>query len=162
MNAWYDIYGLGPNYKEDVQGMIRSCESITNIINNIQLKEPDVRHQDIFLGGFSQGGAMSLFYSLVNTNKPLGGVFSHSSYLPGYKDHIVPLNVEKNRETPLMMIHGESDLVVGYQWGVLSHQIAKQYFKNNVLHPIKEMGHTVTPKVMKLLDPPNYCSTIFS
>ena len=71
----------------------------------------------IVLGGFSQGGAMSLLAGITNPTK-LGGVFGLSCYLllaNKLKD-MVPEDAP-NQKTPIFMGHGEADPLVKVQWG---------------------------------------------
>lgn len=68
----------------------------------------------IVLGGFSQGGAMSIFAGLLAPFK-LGGVVGLSSWLllnRTFKDR-VPAD-SPNRDTPVFMGHGDRDPLVLY------------------------------------------------
>lgn len=57
------------------------------------------------MGGFSQGGAMSLAYAM-QAEKPIGGVICFSGYL--FKT--IPLiNVDK---FPVLLMHGNADPLV--------------------------------------------------
>ena len=71
----------------------------------------------IVLGGFSQGGAMSLMAG-VTAPTELGGIFGLSCYLL-LKDKVqsmVPAD-SPNKATPIFMGHGDADQTVKYQWG---------------------------------------------
>lgn len=68
----------------------------------------------IVLGGFSQGGAMSIFAGLLAPFK-LGGIVGLSSWLllnRTFKDR-VPTD-SPNRDTPVFMGHGDRDPLVLY------------------------------------------------
>jgi len=74
------------------------------------------------LGGFSQGGALSLTAGLSYPHR-LGGIFSLSGYLPLHKDRAQELFTaagDANRKTPIMMQHGESDPVVNPLFGQMT------------------------------------------
>lgn len=78
----------------------------------------------IVLGGFSQGGALSLFIGATTPHK-LAGVFGLSSYLlMGNK--IKELAEEAkgiNKDTPFFMGHGDADPLVKYEWGVKTAEV---------------------------------------
>jgi predicted esterase len=86
----------------------------------------------IVIGGFSQGGAMSLFTGATTPHK-LAGMFGLSSYLL-LGDKIKELAEEAkgiNKETPIFMGHGDADLLVKYEWGVKTAEALRT-----------ELGHT--------------------
>ena len=68
-------------------------------------------------GGFSQGGAISLFTALSCQDK-LAGFFGLSCYLlmhGNIKQFIA--KGDPNKDTPVFMGHGDSDPTVKYEWG---------------------------------------------
>jgi predicted esterase len=68
-------------------------------------------------GGFSQGGAMSVFTGITAPEK-LAGIVGLSCYLLLHnkiKDHVPA--VKPNQDTPIFMGHGDRDEVVRYDWG---------------------------------------------
>ena len=75
----FDIYSFGFKTDEDEDGMLRSAASIRKLIEEeIGLGIDSSR---ILLGGFSQGGAMSLLTALTSDFK-LAGVACLSGWLP--------------------------------------------------------------------------------
>lgn len=89
----------------------------------------------IVLGGFSQGGAMSMFAGLTSKVR-LGGIVALSSYLLlslKFAD-LVP-KPEFNKETPIFMAHGDSDQVVNFELGKKSYDL------------LKDMGYKPTLKI---------------
>lgn len=80
----------------------------------------------IILGGFSQGGAVSLFAGITGAFK-LAGIIGMSSYMP--LDSKLSQYLEKsdlNRETPIQMCHGSADSVVPTALGKESHEMLKK------------------------------------
>lgn len=76
----------------------------------------------IVLGGFSQGGAISLFSGITATKK-LGGIVGLSCYLlmhDKFKESI-PAD-SPNKDTPIFMGHGEVDPLVLPKWGQLTKE----------------------------------------
>ena len=79
MPAWFDLFSFDPSGKEDKPGIEKSQELITNLIED----EIDngIDPSRIVLGGFSQGGALSLFIGLSGKYK-LAGIIALSCWLP--------------------------------------------------------------------------------
>jgi predicted esterase len=123
-----DFSGLSQAHDEP--GILRSRNTITKLITDeIAAGIPSSR---IVIGGFSQGGAMSLFTGATTTYK-LAGVFGLSSYLlMGNK--IKELAEETkgiNEDTPFFMGHGDADPLIKYDWGVKTAEALRT-----------ELGHT--------------------
>lgn len=76
-------------------------------------------------GGFSQGGAISLFTG-ITSNEKLAGIFGLSSYLllhDKIKNYVK--TDAPNLDTPIFMGHGNVDAVVRYEWGQQTALILK-------------------------------------
>ncbi|GJJ07254.1 hypothetical protein Clacol_001454 [Clathrus columnatus] len=112
MPAWYDIYSLGNLSKEqDEKGMLESVRKINELIS----KEIDdgLEASRIILGGFSQGGAMTLLTGLT-TERRLGGLVVMSGYLP-LADKIKAMITDHAKKLPIFMAHGDADPVVAFE-----------------------------------------------
>lgn len=74
MPGWYDILSLSDinQRSEDEAGIKRSMEYFHGLIK--QEMDKGIPSNRIVIGGFSQGGAMSLLSGLTSPNK-LGGIF---------------------------------------------------------------------------------------
>jgi lysophospholipase-1 len=85
-----------------------------------------IKASRIILGGFSQGGAMSVFTGLTSSEK-LGGVFGLSCYLL-LSDRIKNFLPEEwaNKKTPFFLGHGEDDDVVRFSYGQKSADMLKE------------------------------------
>ena len=107
MNAWYDIYSLEDNSKEDEQGILCAMQSIENLIAE---KFSHIPTERIILVGFSQGGAVAL-HTYLHSKTAYGGVIALSTYLPLshlYKHYDSSNNARKF----IFMAHGEFDEVL--------------------------------------------------
>jgi len=84
----------------------------------------------IVLGGFSQGGAISVF-SGITAPKKLGGIIGLSCYLlmhDKFKESIPADN--PNKDTPIFMGHGANDPLVLPKWGQLTKDtLTKEGYK---------------------------------
>lgn len=100
---------------QDEAGILRSREYFETLIK--EEMDKGIKASRIILGGFSQGGAMSLFTGITSKEK-LGGVFGLSCYLL-LSDRIKNYLPEEwaNKKTPFFLAHGEDDDVVPLAFG---------------------------------------------
>ena len=123
MPAWYDIQSLTNLDHEDAQGIYDSQAKIEQLI--AQQINQGIKAECIFLGGFSQGGAMALLTGL-KYKKRLAGVISLSSYLPlacSTEKSIYEKNIAK---LPIFLGHGIIDNVVPIFLGEKSKSILEK------------------------------------
>ncbi|MCJ1349553.1 hypothetical protein MMC31_007794 [Peltigera leucophlebia] len=111
----------------DEQGILKSREYLHSLIKaEIDKGIPSSR---IILGGFSQGGAMSLFAG-VTCPDSLAGIFGLSSYLLLHH-RIKDFTCNPNKDTPIFMGHGSADELVKFEWGRQTAQA------------LRDLGHQV-------------------
>ncbi|KAF2465912.1 Phospholipase/carboxylesterase [Lindgomyces ingoldianus] len=120
MPGWYDIISLTDiaGREEDEAGITQSRDYFHSLIDaEIANGIPADR---VVIGGFSQGGAISLL-SGVTYKSQLGGIFGLSCYLLLQKKlkDMTPAETP-NENTPIFMGHGDSDQVVAYKYGKAS------------------------------------------
>ncbi|KAL5353203.1 hypothetical protein ACLOAV_001236 [Pseudogymnoascus australis] len=122
MPGWYDIVRARNtkaiddfSTEEDEAGIMRSRTTIHRLIDaEIASGIPSER---IIIGGFSQGGAMSLLSGATCEHK-LGGIVALSGYMllkNKFKD-LVPEG-SPNKDTDIFMGHGDQDPLVLTEWG---------------------------------------------
>lgn len=116
MRAWYDIAHPSIDAQQDEEGIYDSQAAVEALI--AQEVTRGIAPGNIFLAGFSQGGAIALHTALRQT-APLGGVLALSTYLPLVENAIDEASVHA-RQTPIFMAHGRSDPVVPYALGAAS------------------------------------------
>ena len=116
MRAWYDIAGQDMDAQQDAAG-IRASQSLVEEIIASEVAHGIAPH-NIFLAGFSQGGAIALHTALRQT-VPLAGVLALSAYLPLAETAAREL-LEQSRATPVFMAHGRNDPIVPYTLGMAS------------------------------------------
>ncbi|MDF1645882.1 MAG: carboxylesterase [Legionellaceae bacterium] len=109
MPAWYDITGVSLTDREDKVGIVASEQKILQIIE-AQIAD-GFAPQNIFLAGFSQGGAMALLTAL-RTDIALGGVISLSAYLPLASE----CHAKLPKKTPIFIGSGQFDPMVLPAW----------------------------------------------
>ena len=99
----------------------------------------------IILGGFSQGGAMSIFAGITCPDK-LAGIVGLSSYLlmeGQIRDHIPAEN--PNKETPIFMGHGDVDPLVKTAWGKQTAETLKKWGWTVDLKLYPGLAHSADP-----------------
>ncbi len=147
MPGWYDITDLSSdlgNRTEDEAGIVKSQKVFHSLIaEEIKAGIPSER---IVLGGFSQGGAMSLLAGVTCPTK-LGGIFGLSCYLllQGKIREMVPKE-NPNKETKIFMGHGDSDPLVRYAWGQKTAETLKEWGWNVELKTYKGLQHSASPQ----------------
>ena len=109
MPAWYDIFGMELTDREDKEGIEQSALIIRKVIDD-QLGA-GFKAQQIFLAGFSQGGAMAI-HTALHFKARLGGVIALSAYLP-LVNHTKPV---LDKATPFFMGSGQFDPLVLPIW----------------------------------------------
>lgn len=122
MRAWYDIAGQTIDTAQDDAGIRASQADIEALIaREVAL---GIAPDDIFLAGFSQGGAIAL-HTALRRKEPLGGVLALSAYLP-LADAARAESQPESRATPVFMAHGRSDTVVPYGLGAASREALRE------------------------------------
>jgi len=117
MPSWFDILSFGFNAAEDEKGMLETVSSLNALIST-ELSTTDIDASHIVLGGFSQGGAMSLLTGLTNERK-LGGVAVLSGWLP-LKEKFKAMASPRASQIPVFWGHGTADPLVMYNLGTES------------------------------------------
>ncbi|HZF17188.1 MAG TPA: dienelactone hydrolase family protein [Steroidobacteraceae bacterium] len=141
MRAWYDIYGLSREHRQDEQG-IRASGALIDECLRVET-DRGVPPERIVLAGFSQGGVMALHSGLRFPQK-LAGVIALSCYLA--LDSKLPAERSaENIGTPLFLAHGTADPTVPFAFGDASRRKlqAEGYRVEWHTYPI---GHGVGPE----------------
>ncbi|MGH8205198.1 MAG: alpha/beta hydrolase [Steroidobacteraceae bacterium] len=113
MRAWYDILGLDRDAVQDEGGVRTSDAAIRALIE--REAERGISAERIVLGGFSQGGAMSLFTGVRYPHR-LAGIIGLSCYLLLSSKLTAERNAA-NRDTPVLLAHGACDPMIDVRFG---------------------------------------------
>jgi phospholipase/carboxylesterase len=108
MRAWYDLKSLDRRAAEDIAGFWDSDARIRELM--AREAERGIAADRIVLGGFSQGGAVSL-YTAPRLESRIAGVLALSCYLPLAARLSAEVSAA-NRQTPIFMAHGRADGVL--------------------------------------------------
>lgn len=145
MRAWYDIATQDIGARQDAAG-IRASQAAIETLIALEV-ERGIAPRNIYLAGFSQGGAIALHTGLRQQHA-LGGVLALSTYLPLAETVADEIRGEALR-TPIFMAHGRSDTVVPYALGAASREALQRLGCEVEWHEYP-MPHSVCPE--ELLD----------
>lgn len=122
MRAWYDISGLEIAQRQDEAGIRDSIGLLGEMIEREVGSGVDSRN--VFLAGFSQGGAIVLAGGL-RCSRPLGGIVALSTYLP-IAERTDDEADAANRDVPIFMAHGMLDPTISHALGEMSRDYLAQ------------------------------------
>ncbi|GJE87483.1 phospholipase/carboxylesterase [Phanerochaete sordida] len=121
MPSWFDIHSFDFT-SEDEPGMLRTVRQLNELITaEVDAGIPADR---IILGGFSQGGAMSLLTGLT-AERRLGGVLVMSAWLP-LRSKFKAMMSDHARKLPVFWGHGKNDPLVKFAWAEQSVKFLKE------------------------------------
>ena len=143
MPSWYDIKSLEKNRANDDCDGIEDSRNIVIDLLEKEKNEFNLKENQLFVGGFSQGGALSLYTGLqFDGQKPLGGVICLSGYLANAGNWRLS---EAGRRTRLGMFHGVDDPVVKLEWARQSFDKIKEAGMREVdLKEYQGLEHSAT------------------
>lgn len=144
MRAWYDILGLDRNSNQDETGIRKSEQFIQQLI--AQQIAQGIQAKNIFIAGFSQGGAMALHTGLRYPEK-LAGIIALSTYLP-LADLVEAEKQSANHDIPIFLAHGKSDSVIELDFARLAKSRLEK-FNYPVDWHIYNMAHSVCNEEIK-------------
>ena len=142
MPAWYDIVGLDKNAPQDIDGALCSLQEIESVIQ-AEIHNAS-RGVEVFLGGFSQGGALALLIA-TRTSHNLSGVICCSGYLLRDATSASATNQIPKRKPPIFICHGEEDDVVKKEWGFKAYNDLKHQGFHAEWRSYAHLGHSVSP-----------------
>ncbi|XP_062335525.1 acyl-protein thioesterase 1 isoform X1 [Osmerus eperlanus] len=147
MPSWFDIIGLSTDAEEDEIGIKKAAENIKALIDQ-EVKNGIPSHR-IVLGGFSQGGALSL-YTALTTQQKLAGVVALSCWLPLRSSFPQVSANMVNKDIHFLQCHGEADPLVPLVFGSLTVEKLKTLVNpNNVtLKTYPRMPHSACSEEM--------------
>lgn len=152
MPGWFDVTTLAPSLSqvvasrglgEDAAGILASRDYLHGLIQDeVSAGIPADR---VVLGGFSQGGAMSLVAGLSAPAK-IAAIVALSAWLPlhqTFRSYIPDADV--NRTTPIFMGHGDRDAVVAHALGEFSAETLRKMGYDVTFKTYSGMEHSACP-----------------
>lgn len=115
MPAWYDITSLDRTASMDEEGVASSSAAIAAVVES-QADDLEDPSSSLFLGGFSQGGAISTHTLLSHPHLPIRSLIAWSAYVLDEALHPPP---SSSSPIPDVLInHGEADDMVPPNWAL--------------------------------------------
>jgi predicted esterase len=104
--------------------------------------EAGIPPERIILGGFSQGGAISIFSGLTAPIK-LGGIVALSCWVLLHKEFLdyIP-DEDLNKDTPIFMGHGDQDWRIEYQVAIDSAELLEKAGYNIAFYRYRQVFHS--------------------
>jgi lysophospholipase-1 len=165
MPGWYDIIDMIGRHdppsdssssakREDLDGIRASSDKLRGLIA-AERKLLGSNAGQVVLGGFSQGGAMSIYTGLRTTSPPLAAIMCCSGYvLDASSYESKELQGDLALDTPVWAFHGLADDVVPYKWaeaGMLG--VLKNAGVTIDLHTESTLGHSLSnPEVSAIVN----------
>ncbi|KAN0066495.1 hypothetical protein ACQY0O_000589 [Thecaphora frezii] len=158
MPSWFDILSLDDiSGQEDEAGLLKSADAIKKLIQAEEegtasgLDGHKIPSSRIVVGGFSQGGAISLLTGLTNPS-PVAGVVALSTWLP-LRAKIASLRHQTSNNLRIFQGHGDADPVVRYDYGVRTQEFLKKDLAlpeaNLTFKTYPRMPHSACPQEIK-------------
>jgi phospholipase/carboxylesterase len=118
MRAWYDVYALEGQRREDAAGVRASQSKVEELI--AREKTRGIPAARLVLAGFSQGGAIALQTGLRHGER-LAGIMALSTYLPVASTLAAEASAA-NRAVPIFMAHGLDDPLIPIERAAMSRR----------------------------------------
>ncbi|KAL6844138.1 hypothetical protein ACP4OV_025811 [Aristida adscensionis] len=150
MPSWFDIHELpiSAGSPQDESGVLKAVENVHAMID----KEVagGIHPENIFVCGFSQGGALTLA-SVLLYPKTLGGGAVFSGWVPFGSSVIERISPEA-RKTPILWSHGMADRTVLFEAG----QAGPPFFQSAGVHcefkAYPDLGHSISKEELHYLE----------
>lgn len=145
MPSWFDIMGLDAQAEEDTEGMAATAAMVERLVEDEVAAGVSPKH--IFVGGFSQGGAVALQVAL-RSPRPLAGCIALSTWVHSAKDYPDKLGPYA-KTIPFLQAHGDADMVVAPHWGHSSNELLSDMGIQSKFYVAPGVGHGADPGVMR-------------
>jgi len=151
MRAWYDILTLdrskSPPIREDEKGIVEGARQITELLAYEVAKVGGA--DKVLLGGFSQGGAMSIHAGLSYAST-LAGVISCSGYVLLQGQYPSAMS-SAGSKVQVFAYHGTQDQTVPMSFAKTGYDALKKHGANIDFNVEKYLEHSLSGKELEML-----------
>ncbi|KAM0832313.1 hypothetical protein ACQ4PT_064992 [Festuca glaucescens] len=149
MPSWFDIHELpmSPGSPQDESGVLKAVENVHAMID--REVAAGIHPDNIFVCGFSQGGALTLANVLLYPKK-LGGGAVFSGWVPFGSSVIERVSAEA-RKTPIMWSHGVADRVVLFEAGQAGPPFLQSAGMSCEFKAYPDLGHSIATEELTSL-----------
>jgi len=151
MRAWYDILTLdrskSPPIREDEKGIVEGARQLSELLAYEIAKVGGA--DKVLLGGFSQGGAMSIHIGLSYPSA-LAGVISCSGYVL-LQGQYPALMSSAGSKVQILAYHGTQDPTVPMEFAKMGYDALKKHGANIDFNKEKHLEHSLSGKELEML-----------
>ena len=149
MNSWFNIFQVRGELnqisdlydKYDQKSMLKSVDVVTELIDQ-EVEILGGKSENVYIGGFSQGCALSLA-TFLKYPKKLGAVIGLSGMLAlDIKKEEIDLELKK--QTPIFLYHGERDNMIDVESAKMSYGLLDKYGLKYSLTTEKGLEHSIS------------------
>ena len=138
---WYALGGIGtPEPTTFLSSYAAAAEWLDGF-----LAEQGIGHEDVVIGGFSQGGVMSYALGLGRGRPRPAALSVFSSFMPSVPGFELDLTAPL---PPVAIGHGTLDPVIGVEWGRQAREVLESAGAD-VLYHETSMGHQLDPEFVR-------------
>ncbi|XP_066344822.1 probable carboxylesterase Os04g0669500 [Miscanthus floridulus] len=150
MPSWFDIHGLPMNAgsPQDEAGVLKAVEKVHAMID--REVADGIHPENIFVCGFSQGGALTLASVLLYPKK-LGGGAVFSGWVP-FSSSVTEKISPEARKTPFLWSHGMADKVVLFEAGQAGPPFLQSAGANCEFKAYPDLGHSLSKEELLYLE----------
>ena len=151
MNGWFDVFDrpIDSKSRDDESGILESVAQIHSVLDD--MIEGGAQSENIFVGGFSQGGAVALL-ATYTYSKRLAGCICLSGWLQ-LRNQFSTLLKDANVHTPTFWGHGTRDPMVLVDTLETGVNVLNEHLTSTVqVHEYEGMKHRITTEEMQHLN----------
>ncbi|WOK99832.1 putative carboxylesterase [Canna indica] len=150
MPSWFDIYEIpvAAESPKNENGVLKAVQMVHTIID----KEiaAGINAENIFVCGFSQGGALTLA-SVLLYPRTLGGGAVFSGWVP-FNSSLIAQISPGAKKTPILWSHGMADKIVLFEAGQAGPSFLEQAGMRCEFKAYPNLGHSLEKKELKYLE----------
>ncbi|KAK1317632.1 hypothetical protein QJS10_CPA05g00969 [Acorus calamus] len=150
MPSWFDIYEIPITSESprDEKGLLKAVENVHAKIDKEVAS--GTSPENIFVCGFSQGGALTLA-SVLLYPKTLGGGAVFSGWVP-FNSSIIERIPPEAKKTPILWSHGMSDRTVLFEAGQAAPPFLELAGMTCEFKAYPGLGHSISNEELKSLE----------
>ncbi|CAN8231013.1 unnamed protein product [Cochlearia groenlandica] len=151
MPSWFDILELpltadSPN---DENSVLKAVKNVHAVID--QEIEGGISPENVYICGFSQGGALAVA-SVLLYPKALGGGSVFSGWIPFNSTSVIDKFTEDAKKTPILWSHGIDDKTVLFEAGQAALPFLQEAGVTCELKAYRDLGHSISNKELQYME----------
>ncbi|KAJ4704011.1 putative Acyl-protein thioesterase [Melia azedarach] len=150
MPSWFDIHEIPvtASSPKDEAGLLKAVQNVHAMINKEVAAGTDPNN--VFVCGFSQGGALTLASVLLYPRK-LGGGAVFSGWVP-FNSSMIERFAQDARKTPILWSHGMADRTVLFEAGQAGPPFLEQAGVSCEFKAYPGLGHSLSNEELQNLE----------